>query len=123
MSSLPNCQLVDEELSSYKKEIPNLAMSSFGSRLKSILEKHTVLQRFLLVLAVVGASMVIGDGVLTLALSGFSIIRFNYITFVFYLMRFLQLLMPVNSQFMSSCVRFSQILQDYLLRTKSASFR
>lgn len=72
VSSLPNCQLADEELSSYKKEIPNLALSSFGSRLKSTLEKYGVLQRFLLVLALVGACMVIGDGVLTPALSVFS---------------------------------------------------
>ncbi|KAL7588508.1 hypothetical protein Lser_V15G41265 [Lactuca serriola] len=72
VSSLPNCQLADEELSSYKKEIPNLALSSFGSRLKSTLEKHGVLQKFLLVLALVGACMVIGDGVLTPALSVFS---------------------------------------------------
>lgn len=72
VSSLPNCQLVDEELSSYKKEVSNLALTSFGSRLKSTLEKHRVLQRFLLVLALVGACMVIGDGVLTPALSVFS---------------------------------------------------
>ncbi|CAI9300222.1 unnamed protein product [Lactuca saligna] len=72
VSSLPNCQLADEELSSYKKEIPNLPLSSFGSRLKSTLEKHGVLQKFLLVLALVGACMVIGDGVLTPALSVFS---------------------------------------------------
>lgn len=73
VSSLPNCQLADEELSTYKKEIiPNLALTSFGSRLKSTLEKHRVLQRFLLVLALVGACMVIGDGVLTPALSVFS---------------------------------------------------
>nr|XP_043639490.1 potassium transporter 6-like [Erigeron canadensis] len=73
VSSLPNCQLVDEELSTYKKETPSpIALTSFGSRLKSTLEKHRVLQRFLLVLALVGACMVIGDGVLTPALSVFS---------------------------------------------------
>ncbi|KAL4565660.1 hypothetical protein LXL04_029763 [Taraxacum kok-saghyz] len=80
VSSLPNCQLVDEEPSSYKKEIP-LSLSSFGSRLKSTLEKHAVLQRFLLVLAVVGASMVIGDGVLTPALSGPSVMDRDFRTF------------------------------------------
>ncbi|KAJ0675141.1 putative potassium transporter [Helianthus annuus] len=72
VGSLPNCQLADEELSSYKNETPNLALTSFGSRLKSTLEKYRVLQRFLLVLALVGACMVIGDGVLTPALSVFS---------------------------------------------------
>ncbi|KAG6687546.1 hypothetical protein I3843_11G077100 [Carya illinoinensis] len=44
--------------------------TGFGSRLKSTLEKHKVLQRFLLVLALIGAGMVIGDGVLTPAISG-----------------------------------------------------
>ncbi|KAI7733237.1 hypothetical protein M8C21_003051, partial [Ambrosia artemisiifolia] len=72
VGSLPSCQLADEELSSYKHETTNLALTSFGSRLKSMLEKYRVLQRFLLVLALVGACMVIGDGVLTPALSVFS---------------------------------------------------
>lgn len=65
VSSLPNCQSADEELTDYKK--PN---SSFGSGLKSTLERHRVLQRFLLVLALIGTCMVIGDGVLTPAISG-----------------------------------------------------
>ncbi|KAL5552926.1 hypothetical protein UlMin_040327 [Ulmus minor] len=73
VSSLPNCQSVDEELSDYKKANSGLApKSSFGSRLKSMLERHRVLQRFLLVLALIGTCMVIGDGVLTPALSVFS---------------------------------------------------
>ncbi|KAK3041774.1 hypothetical protein RJ639_000290 [Escallonia herrerae] len=73
VSSLPSCQLVDEELSAYKKDTftgPNA--TAFGSRLKSTLEKHRVLQRFLLVLALLGACMVIGDGILTPAISVFS---------------------------------------------------
>ncbi|KAL9265742.1 Potassium transporter 6-like protein [Drosera capensis] len=70
---LPNCQLDDEELSEYKKDmISNPISSSFGSRVKSALEKHKVLQKFLLVLALIGACMVIGDGVLTPAISVFS---------------------------------------------------
>ncbi|KAL1808345.1 hypothetical protein ACET3Z_025335 [Daucus carota] len=75
VSSLPNCQLADEDLSSYKKEpsVPDLNdLNKIGSRLKSTLEKYKVLQRFLLVLALVGACMVIGDGILTPALSVFS---------------------------------------------------
>ncbi|XP_041011030.1 potassium transporter 6-like [Juglans microcarpa x Juglans regia] len=75
VSSLPNCQVADEELSEYKKESIGLAPETgFGSRLKSTLEKHKVLQRFLLVLALIGACMVIGDGVLTPAISVFSAI-------------------------------------------------
>ncbi|GMI87788.1 K+ uptake permease 6 [Hibiscus trionum] len=73
VNSLPNCQLADEELTEYKKDSIGLApKSSFGSRLKSTLEKHRVLQRFLLVLALIGTCMVIGDGILTPAISVFS---------------------------------------------------
>lgn len=69
---LPNCQVADEDLSTYKKDIVPPLASSFGSRLKSTLEKHRVLQNCLLVLALIGACMVIGDGVLTPAISVFS---------------------------------------------------
>ncbi|KAH9627193.1 hypothetical protein KSS87_020739 [Heliosperma pusillum] len=73
VNSLPNGQLADEELSEYKKDVViNPNQTSLGSRLKSTLEKHRVLQRFLLVLALIGACMVIGDGVLTPAISVFS---------------------------------------------------
>ncbi|KAK4765240.1 hypothetical protein SAY86_026330 [Trapa natans] len=71
LNSLPSCQLADEDLSDYKKD--GLQMSptgtSFSSRLKSSLERYKVLQRFLLVLALIGTCMVIGDGVLTPSLS------------------------------------------------------
>lgn len=73
VNSLPNCQLADEELSEYKKDVSSLGpKSSFGSKLKSTLERYRVLQRFLLVLALIGTCMVIGDGVLTPAISVFS---------------------------------------------------
>ncbi|XP_040370388.1 potassium transporter 8 isoform X2 [Rosa chinensis] len=73
VSSLPNCQLADEELSEYHKDgIVASSDNSFGSRLKSTLEKHRVLQKVLLVLALIGTCMVIGDGVLTPAISVFS---------------------------------------------------
>lgn len=71
VNSLPNCQSADEELSEYKKDgAGSTETPNFGSRLKSALEKHRVLQRFLLVLALIGTCMVIGDGVLTPAISG-----------------------------------------------------
>ncbi|KAJ8758984.1 hypothetical protein K2173_003222 [Erythroxylum novogranatense] len=73
VNSLPNCQVADEELYEYKKDNVSLSpKTSFGSRLKSTLEKHRVLQRILLVLALIGTCMVIGDGVLTPAISVFS---------------------------------------------------
>ncbi|CAN1311039.1 Potassium transporter 6 [Linum perenne] len=70
VNSLPNRQVADEELSEYKK-IKEEDFDS-NSSLKSTMEKHRVLQRILLVLALVGTCMVIGDGVLTPALSVFS---------------------------------------------------
>ncbi|KAL5826687.1 hypothetical protein ACOSQ3_018523 [Xanthoceras sorbifolium] len=73
VNSLPNCQLADEELSEYKKDNVGFAPNtSFGSKLKSTLERYGVLQRFLLVLTLIGTCMVIGDGVLTPAISVFS---------------------------------------------------
>ncbi|AES96207.1 potassium transporter 6 [Medicago truncatula] len=77
VNSLPNCQLADEELSEYKKDGCGGGVSNgkgFAFRLKSTLEKRKVLQKFLLVLALIGTCMVIGDGVLTPALSVFSAI-------------------------------------------------
>ncbi|TKY58626.1 Potassium transporter 6 [Spatholobus suberectus] len=70
---LPNCQLADEELSEYKKSSYGVAPErSLASRLKSLLERHKVLQRILLVLALLGTCMVIGVGVLKPAISVFS---------------------------------------------------
>ncbi|KAL9263297.1 Potassium transporter 6-like protein [Drosera capensis] len=66
--SLPNTQPVDVELSAYKEGTP----SSSKSRLQTTLEKHMGLRKFLLILALVGACMVIGDGVLTPAICVFS---------------------------------------------------
>jgi KUP system potassium uptake protein len=45
-----------------------------AARVRTLLERHKVLQRVLLVLALVGTCMVIGDGVLTPAISGGSAI-------------------------------------------------
>ncbi|XP_028783352.1 potassium transporter 6-like [Neltuma alba] len=70
VSSLHNRQLADEELSGYKKGYCNVTPERcFASRMKMALEKHKVLQKILLVLALIGTSMVIGDGVVTPSLS------------------------------------------------------
>ncbi|KAG2300467.1 hypothetical protein Bca52824_036939 [Brassica carinata] len=63
ISSLPNFQLADEDLSEYKK--------NSGDNPRN-LKNHKVLQNMLLVLALIGTCMVIGDGVLTPAISVFS---------------------------------------------------
>ena len=69
VSSLPNCQVADQELSEYTKD-GVVSPTPTGSTLKSTLEKYRVLQTVLLVLALIGTCMVIGDGVLTPAISG-----------------------------------------------------
>ncbi|WCJ20939.1 Potassium transporter family protein [Euphorbia peplus] len=73
VSSIPNCQLADEELSDYRKDgSVSIGKKAIGHTLKLTLEKSRVLQRLLLVLALIGTCMVIGDGVLTPAISVFS---------------------------------------------------
>ncbi|TKY50399.1 Potassium transporter 8 [Spatholobus suberectus] len=74
VSLLPNSQLADEDLTEYTIDNGTVPIDkkNVGLGLKSLLEKHRVLQRVLLVLALIGTCMVIGDGVLTPALSVFS---------------------------------------------------
>ncbi|KAL6969477.1 hypothetical protein U1Q18_029189 [Sarracenia purpurea var. burkii] len=80
INSLPNSQLADEELSAYKKGITVPSPTTFGSRLKSTLESHRILQKSLLVLALIGTCMVIGDGVLSPAISGLAVITVMLVT-------------------------------------------
>lgn len=70
VNSLPSSHLADEDLYSYKKDITSPSPSTFRAKLKSTLEKYRVLQRVLLLLTLLGACMVIGDGILTPAISG-----------------------------------------------------
>ncbi|PIN06352.1 hypothetical protein CDL12_21101 [Handroanthus impetiginosus] len=72
VSILPNGQLADEDLYEYKKDGIVSGNKGLGLRLRSTLEKYRVLQRMLLTLALIGTCMVIGDGVLTPAISVFS---------------------------------------------------
>ena len=76
-SLLPNQQAADEELSMYytNGSHRNMAPSPF----KRFLEKHKRLRTVLLLVVLFGASMVIGDGVLTPAISGMISIK-NRIT-------------------------------------------
>ncbi|GMH06904.1 hypothetical protein Nepgr_008744 [Nepenthes gracilis] len=66
-SLLPNQQAADEELSTYKYG-PSVQIPA-SSPLKRFLDKHKRLRTTLLVFVLFGASMVIGDGVLTPAIS------------------------------------------------------
>ncbi|GAB2281057.1 Potassium transporter 4 [Dionaea muscipula] len=66
-SLLANQQVVDEELSTNRNG--NTTSIAASSPLKRFLDKHKRLRTTLLLLVLVGASMVIGDGVLTPAIS------------------------------------------------------
>ncbi|XAR71877.1 hypothetical protein NMG60_11018324 [Bertholletia excelsa] len=70
VSLLPNRQLADEALSTYKLERP--PEKENNSRVKVLLEKHKSLHTALLILVLLGTCMVIGDGLLTPAMSVFS---------------------------------------------------
>ncbi|KAL5198361.1 hypothetical protein ABZP36_001873 [Zizania latifolia] len=70
VSLLPNRQVADEELSTYKLEHPPEV--AHKSRIKELLEKHKTLQTALLIMVMIGTCMVIGDGVLTPVISVFS---------------------------------------------------
>ncbi|XP_058110596.1 potassium transporter 2 [Magnolia sinica] len=70
VSLLPNRQVADEEVSTYKLESPPEMKNS--SRVKNLLEKHKNLHTALLLIVLLGTCMVIGDGVLTPAISVFS---------------------------------------------------
>ncbi|KAL3629239.1 Potassium transporter 8 [Castilleja foliolosa] len=74
VSILPNGQLADEDLYEYNKDGITSGNNNkgFGKKLRSTLEKHRLLQKMLLILALIGTCMVIGDGVLTPAISVFS---------------------------------------------------
>ncbi|XP_039060693.1 potassium transporter 2-like [Hibiscus syriacus] len=70
VSLLPIRQVADEALSTYKLEHHPEKKGSSG--VKQYLEKHKVLHTALLILVLLGTCMVIGDGVLTPAISVFS---------------------------------------------------
>ncbi|KAK4835264.1 hypothetical protein QYF36_007609 [Acer negundo] len=70
VSLLPNRQAADEALSTYKLE--QSAEKKSSSTVKLYLEKHKFLHTALLILVLLGTCMVIGDGLLTPAISVFS---------------------------------------------------
>jgi KUP system potassium uptake protein len=67
MSLLPNQQAADEQLSTYKMERPR--ETPLSSAIKAFFEKHHRFRFVLLVVVLLGTCMVIGDGVLTPAIS------------------------------------------------------
>jgi len=77
---LPNQQAADEELSSYKYGPSSQAAAS--SPLKRFLEKHKRLRTALLVVVLFGACMVVGDGVLTPAISGTAPVLLSFFSII-----------------------------------------
>eukprot|EP01018_Ginkgo_biloba_P000778 Gb_17025 [translate_table: standard] len=67
ISLLPNQQAADERLSTYKLERPRETPQSSG--IKAFFERHHRFRIILLVVVLLGTCMVIGDGVLTPAIS------------------------------------------------------
>jgi KUP system potassium uptake protein len=69
LSLLPNQQAADEELSTYYGT--RMIHGAISSPLKRFLEKHKKLRTCLLLIVLFGACMLIGDGILTPAISGY----------------------------------------------------
>lgn len=69
VSMLPNRQQADEYISSFKLKLPTPELER-ALKIKDTLEKTSFLKNLILVLVLVGASMIIGDGILTPAISG-----------------------------------------------------
>ena len=69
MNLLPNRQQADEHISSFKLKLPTPELER-ALKIKETLERTATLKNLLLVLVLLGTSMIIGDGILTPAISG-----------------------------------------------------
>lgn len=68
VNTVPNQHRTDEELTTYSRSI--FHESSFAAKTKKWLEANAFRRNSLLMLVLVGTCMVIGDGILTPAISG-----------------------------------------------------
>lgn len=66
---LPNRQPADEQISSFRLKLPTPELER-ALTIKENLERRSSLKTLLLLLVLMGTSMVIGDGILTPAISG-----------------------------------------------------
>ncbi|XP_072075011.1 putative potassium transporter 12 isoform X2 [Arachis hypogaea] len=73
VNMLPNRQPADEHISSFRLKLPTPEMKR-ALNIKETLEKSSSLKTFLLLLVLLGTSMIIGDGILTPAISVMSAI-------------------------------------------------
>lgn len=72
IKTIPNQHRTDEELTTYSHS--TFHERSFAAKTKIWLEEATFKKNFILILVLVGTCMVIGDGILTPAISGVSFI-------------------------------------------------
>lgn len=68
INKLPNRQLADEKISSYRLKLPTPELER-AITIKEALEQKSILKTLLLLLVLMGTSMIIGDGILTPAIS------------------------------------------------------
>ncbi|KAL4392138.1 hypothetical protein AHAS_Ahas03G0315100 [Arachis hypogaea] len=73
VNMLPNRQQADEHISSFKLKLPTPELER-ALKIKETLERRATLKNILLVLVLLGTSMIIGDGILTPAISVMSAI-------------------------------------------------
>lgn len=69
VSMLPNHQQADEHISSFRLKLPTPELER-ALNVKETLERRSTVKTLLLLLVLMGTSMVIGDGILTPAISG-----------------------------------------------------
>lgn len=72
IKTIPNQHRTDEELTTYSRS--TFHEQSFAAKTKRWLERHVSRKNALLILVLVGTCMVIGDGILTPAISGILLI-------------------------------------------------
>ncbi|GAB2280434.1 Putative potassium transporter 12 [Dionaea muscipula] len=68
VNMLPNRQAADEEISSYRLKLPTPELER-ALNIKEVLESKSSLKILLLILVLMGTSLIIGDGILTPAMS------------------------------------------------------
>lgn len=92
MNTIPNQHRTDEDLTTYSRSI--FPENSFAAKTKRWLEAHAFRRNMLLLLVLVGTCMVIGDGILTPAISG------NYLFMIPFISKIIKT---------SSCFNASQV--------------
>lgn len=75
---LPNRQPADEHISSFKLKLPTPELER-ALNIKEVLERKSYLKTLVLLLVLMGTSMIIGDGILTPAISGILFFFFKFL--------------------------------------------